>query len=179
MTPCELRRLGPDDWRTFRDLRLAMLTESPDAFWSSVARERVYDEARWRSMLGGRPGVTTAAFAGAEPVGLASGKPAPPREPGAEPPAGELELVGMWVAPEMRGTGVADLLVRDVTAWAAAAGYRVLALWYTDGNARARRFYERAGFTATTETEPHPTRPDLRGRRMIMPLPIVRSEAHR
>lgn len=176
MARYEVRRLGPKDWRTFRGLRLAMLTESPDAFWSSVQRERAYDETRWRTMLGGR-GVTTAAFRNGEPVGLASGKPAPPREPGEEPPAGEAELVGMWVAPDARGSGVADLLVRDVTSWAADAGYRLLALWYTDGNARARRLYERAGFTATDETEPHPTRPDLRGRRMTMPLPAHHADA--
>lgn len=170
MQRCEVRRLAPDNWRMFRGLRLAMLAESPDAFWSSVERERAYDETRWRTMLGGR-GMTVAAFRDGQPVGLASGKPAPPREPGGEPPAGEAELVGMWVAPDARGSGVADLLVRDVRSWATDSGYRLLALWYTDGNASARRLYDRTGFTATTETEAHPTRPGLRGRRMIQPLP--------
>lgn len=169
MARYEVRRLAPDDWPTFRDLRLTMLTESPDAFWSSAERERAYDETRWRTMLGGR-GMTVAAFRDGDPVGLASGKPAPPRERGEAPPAGEAELVGMWVAPDARGTGVADLLVRDVRSWAADAGYHLLALWYTDGNTSARRLYERTGFTATDETEAHPTRPGLRGRRMVHPL---------
>ena len=68
-------------------------------------------------------------------------------------------LVSMWVHPAARGSGTAARLVEAVCAWAAGDGGRVLSLWVADGNDRARRLYERLGFTATGERQPLPSDP--------------------
>ena len=43
-----IRVLAEDDWRLWRDLRLAALAESPDAFGSRLADWQDAGEARWR-----------------------------------------------------------------------------------------------------------------------------------
>jgi ribosomal protein S18 acetylase RimI-like enzyme len=63
----------------------------------------------------------------------------------------------MWVDPGHRGTGVAPRLVDAVVGWATDDGARVVSLWVSDGNARARRLYERLGFAGTGERRPLPS----------------------
>ena len=42
-------RLGPEDWREFRDVRLASLADSPEAFGSRYADWVDADEQHWRA----------------------------------------------------------------------------------------------------------------------------------
>ncbi len=58
-------------------------------------------------------------------------------------------LVGMWVAPERRGSGLAEALARGVIEWARGLGAQRIVLWVVIGNARAERFYDRLGFAPT------------------------------
>lgn len=62
----------------------------------------------------------------------------------------EGQLLGMWVAPEARGTGAADAIV-DAVAQRAAAENKPLWLCVYVDNPRAKRFYERYGFVADGE----------------------------
>jgi ribosomal protein S18 acetylase RimI-like enzyme len=55
----------------------------------------------------------------------------------------------MWVHPDVRGTGAADVLVSSVKAWAAEVGATHVRLNVVESNGRAKRCYERAGFRAT------------------------------
>ena len=54
-------------WRTYRDLRLAALIDSPRAFASTYAREAAFDDDAWRARLSRTPGWL--AFDGSRPVG--------------------------------------------------------------------------------------------------------------
>jgi GNAT superfamily N-acetyltransferase len=56
------------------------------------------------------------------------------------------ELWALYVAPSHWGRGYGHGLLRDAEEALAATGRRDLALWVLEGNDRARRFYERAGW---------------------------------
>ncbi|MFG1858449.1 GNAT family N-acetyltransferase [Actinomadura geliboluensis] len=161
-----IRRLGPADWRTWRDLRLAALRDAPSAFSSSLERELGYDEQRWRAGMAPERGVKVAARLGGADVGIAGGYVTRPGQAG-QP--GEAELFGMWVAPAARGTGVADGLVDAVVSWAEQHGLR-LQLWVVTGNIAARRLYGRHGFELTGTTEPHANDPRLCEHQMVHAL---------
>jgi ribosomal protein S18 acetylase RimI-like enzyme len=133
----EVRLLAADDWMELRDARLAALAEAPYAFSSTVAREQEFTESRWRERAGS--GRTFAAWDGGTIVGLATGLPED----------GQWQLVGMWVSPKVRGTGIADQLVAAVCELASQSGFTSVRLWVTEVNDRARAFYRRLGFAPT------------------------------
>lgn len=131
----ELVRLGPEGWREFRKVRLASLADSPGAFGARYADWVDADELRWRARLTDVP-FTLVARSDGEPVGVACGAQS---EDG-------VELISMWVAPGQRGTGLANRLIDQVVAWAAARGQETW-LMVREENLVAIRAYTRAGFT--------------------------------
>ncbi|MFE6722176.1 GNAT family N-acetyltransferase [Streptomyces albidoflavus] len=62
--------------------------------------------------------------------------------------AGEGELYALYVRPDLLGRGVGRALLDAVHDEAAARGWGALVLWVVEANARARRFYEAAGYRA-------------------------------
>jgi GNAT superfamily N-acetyltransferase len=134
-----VRRLEEADWAALRAARLAALAEAPYAFSSTLAREQDFGEAVWRDRT--RTGAVFAAWSGPAIVGLATGRSADDG-PG-------WDLVGMWVSPDWRGTGVADRLVGAVCQQARQAGAGRISLWVTEVNQRARALYARLGFAPT------------------------------
>jgi len=139
MTVVTLRKLTEGDWRAMRAARLAALAEAPYAFASNLAREEAFADETWRERAGS--GRTFGAWHDGVIVGLATGFPE-------EQPTG-WHLVGMWVAPEHRGQGVADQLVGAVCELAKEAGAVSVTLWVADVNDRASAFYRRLGFVPT------------------------------
>ncbi|MFF5693585.1 GNAT family N-acetyltransferase [Streptomyces albidoflavus] len=72
-----------------------------------------------------------------------------PRDTPADGPgAGECELYALYVRPGLLGRGVGRALLEAVHEEAAARGWGALVLWVVEANARARRFYETAGYRA-------------------------------
>jgi ribosomal protein S18 acetylase RimI-like enzyme len=154
-----VRRAGPDQWLVYRDLRLAALAEAPQAFSSTLERELAFDDQVWQQRLGSLAAATFLAWDSDQVVGMATGKPEDPDDEFAVP--GAWQLVGMWVSPAMRGTGVAGALVEAVAEHVRDAGAPALVLWVTQVNGRARRFYERIGFGLTGNRQPvRPDEPD-------------------
>jgi GNAT superfamily N-acetyltransferase len=70
--------------------------------------------------------------------------PHPPTAAGEKGEAGE--LYALYVHPAWWSTGTGRALMDRVLAETAQAGYSCVILWVLADNARARRFYERAGF---------------------------------
>ncbi len=128
----EVRLLVPDDWRMWREVRQLGLRTDPGAFSTTAHRWlSTWDvESRWRDRL-----ATTSTF-----VALVDGRPL---ASAAWDPAGH-ELVSMWVAPQLRGSGVAARLVEAVVA---AAGEETVVLRVMSDNVAGMRFYERHGFS--------------------------------
>ncbi|MFY1674676.1 GNAT family N-acetyltransferase [Plantactinospora sp. WMMB334] len=136
--------VGPDDWRSWQEIRLRSLREDPDAFGSTHEREAAFPEQTWRSRLDGAHGPSVLAYAGEEVVGIGAGWCHEP---------GRLMVVAMWTEPDRRGQGVGRRVLGHVVGWARERDLRV-ELWVADGNPGARRLYERYGFRADGRTEP-------------------------
>jgi GNAT superfamily N-acetyltransferase len=139
-----IQRLAPDDWKLWRDVRLAALADAPYAYGSTLAREQEFDEAAWRHRLAPANGMTAVAIDGDDTVGAIGGWT----------PADVVHVVAAWVAPSARGTGVGDALVTEVLDWAREHGYPRVELRVADGNDSARRLFLRNGFHPTGRREP-------------------------
>jgi ribosomal protein S18 acetylase RimI-like enzyme len=155
----EIRRLTPDEWKIYRDLRFAALTNDAIAFGSTVERERQFGEADFRARLEQR--AMFAARVGDHYVGLVGGVDFDQ--------TGVADLISMWVAPEARRRGIGDALVRAVLDWARDQGFDQVELWVTEGNDSAERLYARHGFTRTGERQHiRPNNPDTWEVRMVL-----------
>ena len=130
-----LRRLGPDDWEDFRDIRLRSLADSPDAFGSTLTREQQFTEADWRRRVSG-------------PVYVVLDE-APVAVGGTFDHEGVPHVWGMWTDPDHRGRGHARAILDALIPPGTAAELDVN---ITNGDARA--VYERYGFVGTGEVEP-------------------------
>jgi RimJ/RimL family protein N-acetyltransferase len=143
----EVSLAGPDDWRAYREIRLASLTDSPASFGSTVELELGLSEGEWRGRL-----ETARTFFGSRDgklLAIATGLPLPDRD---------AELVGVWAHPDARGTGLAAEVVGAVMTWAKDRP-RVWA-WVTSNNPAAERLYAKFGFRRSGLEQPHPHQPD-------------------
>lgn len=156
-----LRQVNPDDWRTWRCLRLRALSESPEAFHSRYDEWQAAPEERWRARL------STAAYnyiveIDGEPVGMGSGF-MPPRDSIVAPASdtvkadeaskderaegrGTMEIMSLWVAPEARGQGAGQALLAGIEKKAMEVGAGGVVLSAMAGNEAAAGLYERAGY---------------------------------
>jgi GNAT superfamily N-acetyltransferase len=76
------------------------------------------------------------------------------REAPGPPPPGTVFLWQLFVRPTWHGRGIATELVREAGAEAAEQGFSQMRLWTPAGAGRARRFYEREGWTLTGRVHP-------------------------
>ncbi len=162
----EVRRARADEWQALREIRLAALADSPDAFGSTLEEERDADEARWRGWVTGEGWAGDVApflADGSGPlIGLATGY-----RPDDRPTTGW--LFAMWVRPDRRGEGIGRHLVAAVEEWAASLDIDQLLLHVTDGNDGAVRFYASCGFVCTSDApEPLRERSDLVAKTMLL-----------
>ena len=93
---------------------------------------------------GAQPGIVGYASFGPERDVLGMSWPYPRTAAGAE--GRVAELYALYVHPAWWSTGTGRTLMDRVLAKVSSAGYQGITLWVLEENARARRFYERAGF---------------------------------
>lgn len=148
-----VRRVGASEWRLIRALRLEALADSPRAFGSTFGREEAFSDAEWIAFCA--PFSWFAAEEDGRAVGLVAGCMGGRAAPGA------CEVISMWVEAAARGGGAAVGLIRAVRTWAEAQGASMMLLWVSDGNERARHFYERLGFGPTGLREPLHSYPSI------------------
>jgi RimJ/RimL family protein N-acetyltransferase len=134
-----IRRVESDDWERLRDVRLRALASDPDAFLVTVEEARTFTEERWRARAEpSEDGVTFAYEQHGVFDGMVSGF--------IDDDPQTVILVAMWVAPELRGTGVAQDLVQCVVEWSRRRGCVRVVLSVEGANIRAARLYEKCGF---------------------------------
>ncbi len=153
-----LQEIGPDDWKLWRELRLAALTDAPYAFGSQLADWADAPEERWRERLGVPGAYQVIASLDGTPVGMAGGFRAEEPE--------VTELVSMWITPAGRGQGVGDALMTAIEDWSRGIGARILKLSVVAGNDPAHNLYLRSGFADTDE--PGDLMPDGVHRELVM-----------
>ncbi|GAA4839921.1 GNAT family N-acetyltransferase [Luteimicrobium xylanilyticum] len=164
-------RATADDWAAMRDIRLEMLADTPLAYLETLASAQARTEPEWRErarqhtlpgslVLGAAP---SAAREGTSRwVGTMSGF----RRPDGVP-----SLASVYVAPAHRGTDLPRRLLAGVVAWARdEVGADLLLLEVHEHNPRARRFYEREGFTLTGGWTPYRLDPSTRDLEMALEL---------
>jgi ribosomal protein S18 acetylase RimI-like enzyme len=93
---------------------------------------------------GAAPGIVGYASFGPERDVLRTPWPHPRTAAGTE--GRVAELYALYVRPAWWSTGTGRALMDQVLARVSAAGYQCITLWVLEDNARARRFYEQAGF---------------------------------
>ena len=131
----EVRRLGPDDWEILREIRLRSLTDSPDAFGSTLEREEPFTETDWRTRLSG-------------PVVVVE-DPGPVAVGGTFDHDGVPHVWGMWTDPAHRRRGHARAVLDALLPTGQRAQLDV-----NVANPGARAVYERYGFVGTGQLEP-------------------------
>jgi ribosomal protein S18 acetylase RimI-like enzyme len=165
MSEISVRALGEEDWEQFRDIRLAALQDSPEAFVATYAQEAALDEQVWRERM--RRARRLVAERDGTPVGVVSlgtGDLEHPRTG---------ELFGLWVAPEGRGGGVAWKLVEAGAAQALADGHKNLGYWVGTDNGPAVAFASSFGFRPTGIRRPMRVTSEADGaEEIVMVLPL-------
>ncbi|MDB5899746.1 MAG: GCN5-related N-acetyltransferase [Ramlibacter sp.] len=134
-----VRMMGPADALLYRALRLRALREHPDAFTSS------YEEDRGQPVEAAAQRLRAHPFWGAYRLAELYGFVGMERELRPKN-RHKATVMGMYVAPEAGGQGVARALLDALIAHARLNGIESLVLTVTDGNQRAQRLYEAAGF---------------------------------
>jgi len=137
-TCIEIRRLGSADAAAYREIRLAGLRDSSEAFGSTFARESAQPLGWFRDRL--RNTQVFGGFRSMHLIGVA----------GFVIRAGEKErhkglLWGMYVRPDARNAGVGRQLVEALIDHAR-DHVEVIQLSLVSGNERARRLYASLGF---------------------------------
>ncbi|MBM6547142.1 GNAT family N-acetyltransferase [Janibacter sp. YIM B02568] len=147
MSEITVRALTEDEWETFREVRLAALAESPEAFVASHAEEEAEPEQYWRDRM--RRSHRLVAEVDGERVGVVSIGGAPEES---SPDVGQ--LFGLWVAPDWRGRSVAASLVQEAAAYGRGQGLSRLFYWVGTDNARGVAFASSFGFRPTDRRRP-------------------------
>lgn len=160
-----VERVTAASWRTYRDVRLAALIDSPRAFWMTYAESAGTTDEQWRERCA-TGGPTWLALDDGRPVGTVGLWHTP------DQPPDEVVLVGMWVATVARGTDVATRLVGTALTSAAASGFRRVVLDVAHENGRARAFYARMGFRATGDVGRMPWNPAVTEETLALDLTV-------
>jgi RimJ/RimL family protein N-acetyltransferase len=140
MTEITIRVLGEPDWQLYRQVRLNALEESPQSFTATLDDESARDEQFWRDRM--TRSHRLLAERDQQPQGIISLGPDPDK-----PLTGE--IFGLYVFPEVRGTGVSWKLVEAAADLAVQDGYRQIFYWVGTDNPRAIGFAKNFGFRLT------------------------------
>ena len=165
MSEITVRTLDEADWQVYRDIRLAALRESPEAFVATHEEESAFDESAWRLRLGRSRRLL--AERDDEALGVVS------LGQGSDANASAGELFGLWVSPAARGSGVAWRLVQAGAEQARADGRAHLVYWVGTDNGRAVAFASSFGFRPTDTRRPMRVASEQDGEEeMAMVLPL-------
>ncbi|WP_253252471.1 GNAT family N-acetyltransferase [Variovorax boronicumulans] len=161
-----------DEWKTYRDMRLRALIDSPDAFGSTHEAEAMRTDAMWSARI------AAAASSGKDRVLFAFNRndacgliwcKLPSDEPAVA------DLFQMWVDPASRGMGAGRALLKEAISWAERVGVNRVRLGVTAGDTPAMRLYAACGFRPDGALEPLREHSHLMVQPMSLALGLVGS----
>ncbi|WP_198671428.1 GNAT family N-acetyltransferase [Desertihabitans aurantiacus] len=156
----------PEHWREARDVRLEMLADTPLAFTETLQTARRRSDEEWRERQRTRLAAPASRHVAAvDADGRWWGQMR------VDVVDGQALLMSVWVHPDVRGTGVAELMLDDLAAHVRLTlGMPELYLEVHEDNPRAIAFYRRYGFVDTGERTPYPLPPGGQELRMRLAL---------
>jgi RimJ/RimL family protein N-acetyltransferase len=134
-----LKLLDPDDFETFKRIRLEALRAAPEAFASSAAEWENLSDEEWRQRLMNTPVVVS--FRDGEPVGIMG-----LMRQRASKMAHRATIIMVYLRDSERGGGYAVGMLNLLLDHARALGIRQVELAVSAENPAAIRFYQREGF---------------------------------
>ncbi|WP_037577000.1 GNAT family N-acetyltransferase [Phaeacidiphilus oryzae] len=175
-----IRPIRPEEWRQVRELRLAALADpaAPIAFLDDHPAAAARPDAHWQERAAdAAEGGPHRQFIAEAPDGSWDGsvtvlieEPGDPAVFGGVPEHRQAHLVGVFVRPGQRGSGVAEALFEAAVDWARSVdGVRRIRLYVHERNARAEAFYRRFGFVRTGPGTPMATDPSALEHEMELP----------
>ena len=133
----QIRHLSSAQWKIFRDIRLKSLRDTPNAFGSTIEKEKIYTGDDWKKRLERSDCKTLVAFSkGSKPIGIIVGAPYD----------NQAGLFAMWIDPSQRKQGIGSLLVDAVIQWAEEQNFHEIRLDVADDNHPAIALYQSKGF---------------------------------
>ncbi|MGE5829495.1 MAG: GNAT family N-acetyltransferase [Micromonosporaceae bacterium] len=162
----EVRRIRADEWKSLRRLRLEALKDSPMAFVDQYEEALTRPDRTWQDRTersaSSPNSATFVAVRRGEFVGMAACFVEERQEledARADAPV-SAHVVGVYVTPAHRGTGVADALMTAVLDFAQRdLQADRIRLFVTELNERAEAFYRRIGFVRTGTVTAYPLDP--------------------
>ena len=154
----DIRSTVTEDWKLLRQVRLAALLDTPTAFGVSYQTAAAYTDEQWQVRASSTGTAFWLAFEEGRPVGMIGA---------AVSSTQRFNLIGMWVEPAARGSGVATQLVETVKAHATSQGFDRVFLDVSPDNARASNFYLKHGFAFMDEWEPLESHPHITVQTML------------
>ncbi|MFE5481689.1 GNAT family N-acetyltransferase [Streptomyces sp. NPDC056527] len=158
-----IRVIRADEWEKTREIRLAALQDPvagiafldtheaaaarPDSFWQERAESASESGTSARQFVAEAP---DGSWAGT--ISVLVERPSDEVRFGEAAKVDQTHIVGVYVRPEARGTGVTEALFRAGVEWSWSLpepAVRRVRLYVHEENARAAAFYRRFGFEAT------------------------------
>ena len=154
--------LSPDEWSRLREIRLASLLESPEAFGSSYEREIAFTEKEWRELFN-LNSYLVASIDGKDIAIMFL-----------EKLRGDFGATcwvgGCWSNPQYRGIGALRSMFDYVDSVKVQRGWQIQGLGVFIVNESAITAYEKLGFKAMGEVQESTRRPGNFYQRMIRGL---------
>ncbi len=146
-----VRQLQKGQGLLWRDLRLAALADSPDAFATTYESQVGRSEAEWKRMLDERVADPRSASFVAEIEGESAGMAFCQLDTTDRRVA---HVYSFWVAPRFRRRGVGRALLASALVWIRTQGAQVAELSVNETSESAISLYAAAGFADTGRREP-------------------------
>lgn len=134
----QVRTLSADEWSLLRDLRIAALKESTEAFGGTAEDEGEWPEAAWQERL--EAAVWLTVEDSGVPVGVVAVDDATRDE------RSDAWVWSWWIAPTHRGRGLSRLMLDSLITTCEAKGWSSMGLGAYESNTDAIATYERLAF---------------------------------